>query len=859
LAQLSETAAATSTSGTAGAGLTMAARLARRELRAGLKGFRIFLACLALGVAAIAGVGSLSEAMLAGLEANGRALLGGDVELRLIHRRATTEEQAWLESHSAGVSRTAELRGMARSLSDATRRRLVEVKAVDSAYPLVGRFVSEPAMPVAEALAGRDGRWGALVDPGLLARLDLAVGDRLKLGALDYEIRGTVDYEPDRAARAVTLGPRMLVHLDSLAETGLEQPGSLIYHHYRLRLPPGQSAGDWVASLNAAHPEAGWRVRDVKGAAPGMVRLVTQVTLFMTLVGLTALLVGGVGIANAVKSFLDEKRATIATLKCLGAPARLIFQTYLLQVLGLASLGIVLGLALGAGLPWVIGPALSERLNFALGGTLFVRPLAMATLFGVLITLVFSLWPLARAQQIPAASLFRDLVQRARSLPPPWAIAASALAGAALIAAAILGTSDSAFAVTFVGAAIAVLGAFRLAALGLTWLASALPRQRHPALRLALANLHRPGAPTAGVVTSLGLGVTVLVAIALIEGNLSRQVLSEMPAEAPGFYFIDIQPHQVEAFEAAVREVPGVSGLERVPMLRGRISGVNGKRPEEMAIPGDVAWVFRGERGLTWAVAPPEGTTITEGEWWPADYQGPPLVSLDAAVGRALDLHPGDRLTINVLGRDFEVTIASLRAIRWADLKINFVMIFSPGLLDQAPQMNIATVRIDPEREDELERRVTDGFPNVSSIRVKEALASFAEMLASIATAVTATAGVTLLAGTLVLAGAVAAGHRRRIYDAVVLKVLGATRRDVARAFLLEYGIIGVITAAISAVFGSIAAQWILISVMGMDFILLPLRVVLTAALATLVTLAFGFLGTWRALAQRAAPLLRNE
>ncbi|MEX0758124.1 MAG: FtsX-like permease family protein, partial [Tistlia sp.] len=477
-------------------------------------------------------------------------------------------------------------------------------------------------------------------------------------------------------------------------ETGLIQPGSLIYHHYRADLPEGVGAERWQAELTAALPESGWRVRGLANAAPDIQRFVEQVSLFMTLVGLTALLVGGVGIANAVGSYLEQKKPTIATLKCLGAPAFLIFRAYLWQVLALALLGTLGGLLLGAATPLLVGPLLSERLNFQVAESIYPGALGMAALFGMLTTLAFSLWPLARAQQVPALALFRDTVQRDRRRPPLWAMAATALAALALAALAVVGTSDGRLALGFILGAVLALAAFRLAAMGIVWAAERLPRPRRPALRLALANLHRPGAATANVAMSLGLGLTVLVAIALIEGNLKNRVLEELPERAPSFYFIDIQADQVAAFERIVAETPTVSAVDRVPMLRGRITHVNGQRPEEMAIPEEVSWVFQGDRGLTWSEAPPEGAALVEGEWWPAGYDGPPLVSLDEGIGRALGLAPGDRLTVNVLGRDFTVTIANLRTVEWADLRINFVMIFSPGLLEGAPQQNIATVRL---------------------------------------------------------------------------------------------------------------------------------------------------------------------
>jgi len=838
--------------------LHQALRLARRELRGGLKGFRIFLGCLLLGVGAIAGVGTLSESMLRGLADDGRALLGGDVELRTIHTPIDDAQGDWLAAHSARTSRTVELRAMARR-SDGAGQTVVELKAVDDAYPLYGTVRTDPPQPLAAALGRADGRWGVLVAPSLATRLDLAPGDTLKLGDARFTVRGTLTREPDRATQAFTLGPRVLVHRDSLAAAGLVQPGSLVYYHYRVQLPDGVAAGPWRDRLDSAFPDAGWRVRGLDDAAPGLTRMVGRVTLFMTLVGLTALLVGGVGIANAVRAYLDGKRATIATLKTLGAPARLVFQTYMAQVMALALGGIAGGLTLGAAVPLVAGPVLGSYLNFDLAVGLYARPLAMAALFGVLTTVAFTLWPLARAQAIPAAALFRDAgAQRAGPIPARTWLGLLG-AGTALAALAVWTAQDRLFALGFVAGALGAMLAFWLAGLGVIALARRLPRARRPGLRLAIANLYRPGAPTGSVILSLGLGLTVLVAIALIEGNLARQVQEDMPRNAPAFYALDIQGAQVAAFTEATRAVEGVGEVNTVPMLRGRILRVNGTRVAELQIPEDVRWVFQGDRGITWARAVPENSRVVRGQWWPAEYSGPPLVSIDAELGRQMGLKIGDTFTVNVLGRNITAEIANFREIEWSELRINFVMVFSPGLLSNAPQSYLATIHLPPGQEPTLESVVAESFPNVSLIRVRDVLDRISEVLGNIAVAVRSTASVTLLAGTLVLAGAVAAGHRRRVYDAVVLKVLGATRRDLAVAYSLEYGLLGLVTGLIAAAMGSAAAWVVMIEVMDSPFTFLPGTVAATAVLAAAATLAFGYAGTWRALRQKAAPLLRNE
>jgi putative ABC transport system permease protein len=839
-------------------------RLARRELRGGLKGFRILLTCLMLGVATIAAVGSVAESVTAGVAADARRLLGGDVELRLLYRPATPEQTAFL-AEAGAVSETREMRAMARSSEgDAARDRpiLVELKAVDSAYPLYGTVRLAPDRPLAAVLKAEGGVWGAAADADLAERLDLALGDRVRVGEADYELRAIIETEPDRGTDIFTLGPRLMVALDSLETTGLVQPGSLISHYYRVRLPADASAPALIDALHARFPNAGWRVRDLLEAAPGVKRFIDRTALFLTLVGLSALLVGGVGVGNAVRSYLDGKTATIATLKCLGAPGRLIFRLYLTQILLLALGGIALGLLIGALAPVGVAGLLSEHFGLQLRLGLYPEPLLLATAFGLLIALGFSLWPLARARDVPAASLFRDVVARVRRWPRRRDLAAMAGVGLALAGLAIVTATDRRLAGWFVLGAALSLVAFRLVAAAVVAAARRANRpgrSRPAALRLALANLYRPGAPTGSIVLSLGLGLTVLVAVALIQGNLARQIRDTLPDAAPSFYFIDIQPQQVEAFDTLVAEQPGTGELQRVPMLRGRIMALDGVPVDQVTPPPDVAWVLRGDRGITWSVAPPRGSRIVEGDWWPVDYDGPPLISIDAEIARGLGLQIGDTITVNLLGREMSGAIANLREVDWSTLAINFVMVFSPGILEGAPQTHIATVRADPAAELDLQRAVTDAFPNVSAIRVKEALEAVNRILGAVGSAVRATASITLVAGILVLAGAIVAGHRRRVYDAVVLKVLGATRRDIARAFLLEYGLLGLVTAAIAAAIGTAAGYFFLTEVMESDWVFLPGVVLATALLSTAITLGLGFVGIWRALGAKAAPLLRNE
>jgi putative ABC transport system permease protein len=831
-------------------------RLARRELRGGTRGLRVFLGCLVLGVTAIAAIGSLAASVSSGIKANARDLLGGDAEARLAYRPAGAAEREFLE-HSGTVSEIATMRAMART-SDGDRRSLIELKAVDAAYPLYGSVELAPAQGLGAVLDGRDGRYGAAVDPAILGRLGLAIGDDVKIGEAVLQLRATIVREPDAATSGLIFGPRVMIAAKALAETGLIQPGALVNYHYRLRLPPAIDSAAWVKTARTAFPEAGWQIRSFGEASPSLERLIDRIAMFLSLVGLTALLVGGVGIGNAVGGYIAGKRATIATLKCLGASTRLVFSAYLVEIVALAVVGIGASLALGALAPAVASPLLRGVLPVSPRLGVYPAPLAWAALFGVLTTLVFSLWPLAGIGRVPAGALFRDSVDRARRRIPLPAIAATVFMVLGLAGLTVVTAQDRTMALWFVAGAVGAFALFRGAGEAVVWVAKKLRRPRRPALRLALANLHRPDAPTAKLVLSLGIGLTVLVAVALVQGNLAREVETRLPAEAPAFFFIDIQPDQLAGFAEIVRATPGAR-FNQVPMMRGRITKLNEVPVEEAAVAPEAQWALRSDRGFTYATDLPRGSRLAAGAWWPPDYHGPPLVSFDAALAAGMGLKVGDTLTVNLLGREITAVIANLRAIDWERLGINFTLVFAPGTLEHAPQTHLAAVYLPQAEEENLARAVTERYPNISAIHVREALAAVDRIIAMIGLAVRLTGLVTLAAGMLVLGGAVATGHHRRVYDAVVLKVLGATRGAITRAFLLEHGALGALSALVAGAVGTLAAYFLVTRLMKTEWVFLPGPLLWTVGLATLSTLALGFAETWRALGAKPAPYLRNE
>ncbi|MCV9966182.1 ABC transporter permease [Pararhizobium sp. BT-229] len=839
--------------------LGLAFRLALREMRGGLKGFYIFLACVALGTAAIAGVNSLSQSITGSIATQGRELLAGDIRFELNNRVATPEEKAFIDDMgTAAVS--ADLRSMAR-LPDGSNQALVELKAVDGAYPLYGKLESEPAAPLADMLADHGGVHGALAAPLLLERLGIKVGDEILLGTARIRIAGTIVREPDALSDGFGFAPRLLLSADALAASGLVQTGSLVEHVYKVKVADPSSVPALRRQAEEKFPQAGWSIRTSQNAAPALTANITRFSQFLTLVGLTALIVGGVGVANAVRSYLDSKRGVIATFKCVGAPASMVTTIYLIQILLIALIGIAIGLVVGALIPFVAAQFLAGMLPVSTAFQLYPAALGLAAVFGLLTSLAFAILPLGHAREVPATALFREQSFE-RSRLPSWPyLVAAGICLAALAGLAILTAYDRTISLTFLGAIAFSFIVLRGVAVLVAMLARRAPRVSSPALRLAIGNIHRPGALTPSVVLSLGLGLALLVTLALIDGNLRRELTGNLPERAPNFFFVDIQSAEVDGFRSLLQTSLPEGKIVEVPMLRGRILAFNGQDVTKMTVPPGGQWVLRGDRGITYAKNRPENSSVTEGSWWAPDYSGEPLVSFSAEEAGELGLKIGDTVTVNVLGRNITARIANFRTVEWESLSINFVMVFSPNTFAGAPHAWLATV-IDPNAtaadEAQTLKAVTNTYPTITSVRVKDALDIINVLLDQLATAIRAAAAVALVASVLVLAGALAAGNRARTHDAVVLKTLGATRSTLIRAFCYEYAMLGLSTAIFALFAGGVAAWFVVSRIMTLPSSFLPDVALATLAVALVVTVGFGLAGTWRVLGQKAAPVLRE-
>ncbi len=834
--------------------LRIAARFAARELRGGLQGFRVFLACLALGVAAIAAVGTVRAGIEAGLEKEGASLLGGDAEVEFTYRFAREAELDFLADIATTISETVDFRSMVVvDGENGSERGLTQVRAVDDLYPLIGAVVLDPPMPIAEALANK----GGVMERVLADRLALQAGDTFRLGEQAFTLRAVLDRYPDNASGGFGLGPRTIVMTTDLAGSGLLSEGTLFSTQYRLALPAGSDLAALETRAEDTFSDTGLRWRDSRRGAGGTARFVERIGAFLILMGLSGLAVGGVGVSAAVRAYLGGKTAVIATLKTLGATRRTIFLTYFLQIAVLTLVGVGIGLLLGTGIPLLLAPVIEAQLPIPADFGQSLMPLVEAAIYGILAALIFTLWPLARTDKIKPATLFRDAFGVDGGWPA-WYFVAAILVLIALLIGAAVWFSGTVFLTLWTAGGIA--GALFILVLA-AWIARLIARllrsrvRGWPTLRLALAAISARGGETTSVVLSLGLGLTVLSAVGQIDGNLRAAFSDELPEVAPSYFFVDIQPDQIEGFRDRLSNDPAVNQVDTAPMLRGIITRINDQPAEEFA---DGHWVVRGDRGVTYAAAPSEQADITEGQWWAEDYSGPPLMSFATEEAAEIGLSIGDTVTVNILGRDITATVVSFVNVSWEDAGIGFVMTMNPSALAGAPHSWISTVYSTPEAEAAILRDLAGQFPNITAIRIRDAIDQVVDLVGGIAVATRYAALATLVTGFLVLIGAAAAGERARTFEAAVLKTVGATRGRILRSFALRAALLGLAAGAVALAAGILGGWAVTVFIMEGSYQVIWSNALLIVGGGALASLLAGLGFALRSLGAKPAQVLRS-
>ena len=769
----------------------VSAKIARRELRGGLSGFRILIACLALGVAAIAAVGTVRSGIQAGLVSKGAELLGGDAEAEFTYRFANQSEHMWMQEQATTVSQIVDFRSMAVvERNGKIERGLTQIKAIDEFYPLYGKPKLRSGEEFSKVFVQTGDHPPALMERLIADRLALEIGDTFKLGTTTFILADIITLIPDGAGDGFGLGPRTLVMTKDLEKSGLIAPGTLFSTKYRLKLPQDADLDTLAKLVEIDLSSSGLRWRDAREAAPGISTFIDRLGSFLTLVGLAGLAVGGIGVSSAVRTYLDRKITVIATLRSIGAGNATIFQIYFLQIAALSLIGISIGLIIGIGVPIAFEPLFTAMLPFPITLTIFARPIIESMVYGALAALIFTIWPLAQAENIKAATLFRDAGRTTSTLPRFIYVLISVGLTALMLALACYFIGSISLTLWTVIGAVGALSILYISAIATRKIAQRVQiwSKGRSILRWALSAIGGTSEGSTAVILSIGLGLSVLASIGQIDGNLRQAIKQDLPGIAPSYFFIDIQKSQMPAFRKLLNADLEVDSFEEAPMLRGIISRINDQPAEKVA--GD-HWVIQGDRGITYASIPSPETEITSGEWWPQDYSGPAQISFAAEEGAEMGLMLGDELTINVLGREITGKITSFRNVDFSTAGMGFILAMNPSALAGAPHSFIATVYTTPENEASLLRNLAEAFPNITAIRVRDAIDQVSSVLNSIAAATSYGALATLLTGFLVLIGSAASALHARRYEAAILKTLGATRRSIVLSFALRAAIMG--------------------------------------------------------------------
>ena len=840
--------------------MMLSLRFAARELRSGVKGFRIFLACLALGVAAIAAAGSTAEAFRRGLASEAQQILGGDLAIQA-DRPFTAKERA-VFARSGPHAYSAAIRGMAEAPSG--DRRMVELRAVDEHYPLAGHVeLTGPdgkAVALDQALQPLAGVPAAAVEETLLDRLHLSLGQIFTVGDHRFLAAAVLVSEPDRLTRGFALGPRVLVRMADFRADGFPKAPGFSGEAVRLLLPAGEPPARGARRLKRALPGSGFEIRDRSHAANGIDRLIDQLEYFLGFVGLASLVAGGLGVAGAVSAYLDGKTPSIAALKALGATSALIRNLYFAQIAVLALLGVAIGLMIGAAAPYLLGWIAKDALPVPALFAVYPEPLERAAGFGLLAAAAFSLGPLAQARATRPSALFRREPLGRIAFGPELVLALASGGGLAVLA--VLTAPTRIAAAIMIGGVIIAFGVlWLLGRLAVVLGGKARVLARGP-VRMGLANLAGPRSAARSATPAIGLGVALLAAVVLIQSSLLNEVRVAAPRTAPALVFTEIPGARAAEFDRTIGAVLGPltpDRYQRWPFFTGRIVGMNGRRVEREALPRDRRWAFDRDMPMALVDAGPPGAQTGAGTWWPSGYAGPPLVALDEEVAGGSGLKVGDVLTLSVLGREIEARIAVLRRVDVGGFGPSFTVVLDPAALQGAVLTNVAIAKATPDQESAILHDLTAGFPDVNVISVREQLEAATGMFDRLALAVRGAASVAALSGLLVLVGAIASGARARAREAATLKVLGASRGQILIAYAVEYGLVGLIAGVAGAALGYAAAWPVVTQVFRIGWAVDWSGVAALVGGAALIAAGGGLLAAFAALAQRPAPVLRAE
>ncbi|MGB3338856.1 MAG: FtsX-like permease family protein [Devosia sp.] len=841
-----------------------AIRIGLLDMRGDLRRFLLLVVCLAVGTALISGVNSVGSSITRAIDDSAAELMGGDVELSRADRLATSAELATMASFGT-IATIVDTNLRAESASGDA---FVDLTAIGPTYPLLGQVVS-PHLPAGRSLydflAPAADVHGALIDPLLLDKLGLAIGDSFGLGGTEFQVRGTLTRLPDGPVRGFRLGLTAVVTdlgFATVSDRTSPLPGLGTWYRYKLLLD-NRDAEAGKPALEAAFSDSGWTVRSARDGLGDMVRYYDLFMRFLVIVGLGSLLIGGVSVWTGMQAYIAERASVIAILRSMGATRSRIFIHFFAQVAALASVGVGIGLVIGGGAAFAVLPVIGRAVGIDLAATLHAQPLLVAAAAGLVTAFAFAYLPLQQAQAIRPVLLFRSKGLAAppidwRALLLSWQVLPLIAAAIAFFILAWLMTGDAALVAAFglASAASAILfqGFIRAIQLGLARLPE--PRARIP--RHALRAISGSGQNAASVVVSAGMALAMLIVVLVLQANLRQEFLGASAFDAPTLVASDLFPDEVESLAAMAGSGTDIPRFVATPMLRGGLAEIAGQPADTVRTRGpEATFLLAGEVPLTYRTELPASSRVTSGIWWPSDYAGPALVSLHQSLRSGLGVDLGDTLTFTIFGEPVTATIASFRDYSWQG-GIDFLATFSPGVIEQYPTTLFAAVTALPGREEPVERELAAQFPDVRFIAIGDTLKQITDALGQLSFAAVLVGGLAVGNGLLVLVGSLATGRRQREADTVITKVLGATRLELMATAFMQYLILAAL-AALPAVILGIGLGWLVSMVMlNVDFTLDPDALAVVLLVAISITALLGALTILRAASARPARLLRD-
>jgi putative ABC transport system permease protein len=837
-------------------------RFAVSDLRSRISVLKVFLACLILGVTLVAATASLYRVIEQSLLADTRALLGGDVELEA-SEPLPADVLEWIRARGS-ISLVREIDTI---VSDESGENFfnAEILIPDAAYPLYGELQLSPDRPRAELTAFENGLWGTIIDPLLAERLNQSIGDQIEIGAATFRISGLIQAQPDRNLSANWRGLPIIISAEALQATELIRPGSRVDYEYRVQTDRDLSV--WLDEFEQAFPDTRWDITTFAERSERLAERLDQIATALILIAFTTLFIGGLGVANSIHAYLDEKLGTIATLQTLGLRRRPLVAVYLLQIGILGSLAGIIGGAIGLGLAAVAISLAGDA--FALSGSSgagqWVVPLLLSWLFAVLTAYVFALPALARALAASPAGLFRGKVQAARHEPRNWRIA-SYLLLAAYVAALLLWLPSSQLGFLFLLALVVLWGLLESLIKGLQHTARALENggfaDRHFARRLALANLHRPESPLRATLLSLGTALTLVVACTLLVGTLLRALESTIPAESPALILYDVFTDQVDSLESGLQSLDPASRTELLPLVRGRLAAINDEPIAEVLADDSRARreAMGDEYKLSYLSGNPEDLELVAGSWWasPALEGEPAFMAMEDREANELGLAVGDRVEFLVEGQTIAAEIRALYRQKGLQTRFWFEGVLQDGALDALIGRHVGVVYQSDPAAKKSQQWLARNIPNVITLRTADWLETAGGLLNKATAGLAAVALVSLVASLLVLSSVVSVSRRRQLYEANLLHCLGARHRAIQSSMLLETGLLTLISTLFATALGSLIALPLAAMLLKLPAGDLWWLGALVAGAVSSLALLGGLLPTLRALRLNQALLLRE-